>query len=40
MGAHGSQIRTEDRWALVLYIRTLQEEAKINSDIEKKVINK
>jgi mono/diheme cytochrome c family protein len=40
MGAHGSQIRTEDRWALVLYIRTLQEEARNTSDIEKKVINK
>lgn len=24
MGAHGSQISSEDRWALVLYIRTLQ----------------
>lgn len=28
MGAHGSQIRPEDRWKLVLYIRKLQEEAK------------
>jgi hypothetical protein len=36
MGAHGSQIRTEDRWALVLYIRTLQEEAGKTSDIERK----
>lgn len=27
MGAHGSQIRPEDRWKLVLYIRKLQEEA-------------
>ena len=35
MGAHGSQIRPEDRWALVLYIRTLQEEAENTSDIEK-----
>jgi mono/diheme cytochrome c family protein len=26
MGAHGSQIRPEDRWKLVLYIRKLQEE--------------
>ena len=26
MGAHGSQIRPEDRWKLVLYIRELQEE--------------
>ncbi len=35
MGAHGSQIRTEDRWALVLYIRTLQEEAGNTSVLEK-----
>jgi len=27
MGAHGSQIREEDRWKLVLYIRGLQKEA-------------
>jgi mono/diheme cytochrome c family protein len=27
MGAHGSQIITDDRWKLVLYIRKLQEEA-------------
>jgi mono/diheme cytochrome c family protein len=40
MGAHGSQIRTEDRWVLVLYIRTLQEEAGNTSDIEKKGNNK
>ena len=26
MGAHGSQIRPDDRWKLVLYIRKLQEE--------------
>jgi mono/diheme cytochrome c family protein len=32
MGAHGSQIRTEDRWILVRYIRTLQKEAGKNSD--------
>jgi hypothetical protein len=32
MGAHGSQIRREDRWILVQYIRTLQEEARKNSD--------
>jgi mono/diheme cytochrome c family protein len=32
MGAHGSQIRPEDRWILVHYIRTLQEEARKNSD--------
>ena len=34
MGAHGSQIRTEDRWKLVLYIRKLQEEASGISVIE------
>ena len=27
MGAHGSQIRPDDRWNLVLYIRSLQKEA-------------
>ena len=27
MGAHGSQIRPDDRWKLVLYIRQLQKEA-------------
>jgi len=26
MGAHGSQIRPEDRWKLIIYIRKLQEE--------------
>ena len=26
MGAHGSQIRTDDRWKIVLYIRQLQAE--------------
>jgi mono/diheme cytochrome c family protein len=36
MGAHGSQIRTEDRWILVHYIRTLQEEARNNSDTIRK----
>ncbi len=28
MGAHGAQIRPEDRWKLVLYIRKLQQDAK------------
>ena len=28
MGAHGSQIRPDDRWKLVLYIRKLQEQGK------------
>ncbi len=27
MGAHGSQIKPDDRWKLVLYIRNLQEES-------------
>jgi mono/diheme cytochrome c family protein len=27
MGAHGAQIRSDDRWKLVLYVRELQEEA-------------
>jgi mono/diheme cytochrome c family protein len=30
MGAHGSQIRPDDRWKLVLYIRSLQEESHKN----------
>jgi mono/diheme cytochrome c family protein len=30
MGAHGSQIRPEDRWKLVLYIRKLQDEGKMS----------
>lgn len=28
MGAHGSQIRPDDRWKLIVYIRTLQEDEK------------
>jgi mono/diheme cytochrome c family protein len=28
MGAHGAQIAPEDRWKVVLYVRTLQEDAK------------
>jgi mono/diheme cytochrome c family protein len=35
MGAHGSQIRPEDRWKLVLYIRTLQEDARKVPDLKK-----
>jgi mono/diheme cytochrome c family protein len=31
MGAHSSQIRPEDRWKVILYIRKLQEEASQNS---------
>jgi len=35
MGAHGSQIRSDDRWKLVLYVRKLQEEPnKISDTIE------
>ena len=34
MGAHGSQIRPDDRWKLILYIRKLQEEKKRISDIK------
>ena len=36
MGAHGSQIRTEDRWILIQYIRKLQDEAGNNSDLNRK----
>ncbi len=32
MGAHGSQIRPDDRWKLVLYIRKLQEESRSIKD--------
>jgi mono/diheme cytochrome c family protein len=35
MGAHGSQIRPEDRWKLILYIRKLQEEATVSNSIIK-----
>jgi mono/diheme cytochrome c family protein len=31
MGAHGAQIKPEDRWKLVLYVRELQKEARIAS---------
>jgi mono/diheme cytochrome c family protein len=34
MGAHGSQIRADERWKLVLYIRKLQQEATAFSDPE------
>jgi mono/diheme cytochrome c family protein len=34
MGAHGAQIRPEDRWMLVLYIRKLQREANGISNIK------
>ncbi len=32
MGAHGSQVRPEDRWKVILYIRNLQEESGNLSD--------
>jgi mono/diheme cytochrome c family protein len=32
MGAHGAQIRSEDRWKLVLYVRELQKEAQMAKD--------
>ena len=35
MGAHGSQIRPDDRWKLILYIRTLQEDASKGTDLKK-----
>lgn len=28
MGAHGAQIRPDDRWKLILYVRSLQDEAR------------
>ena len=34
MGAHGSQIRADERWKLVLYIRKLQKDSIISSDPE------
>lgn len=34
MGAHGSQIRPDDRWMLVSYIRKLQQEANGISNIK------
>lgn len=38
MGAHGSQIRPDDRWKLILYIRTLQEEETKNAVLKNEVI--
>ena len=32
MGAHGAQIRSDDRWKLVLYVRELQKESKVARD--------
>lgn len=32
MGAHGAQIKTEDRWKLVLYVRDLQRMSKLAGD--------
>jgi mono/diheme cytochrome c family protein len=36
MGAHGAQIRPEDRWKLVLYIRSLQGNSQTNEVVENK----
>jgi hypothetical protein len=36
MGAHGAQIRPEDRWKLVLYIRSLQDDAHGTQIVENK----
>ena len=35
MGAHGSQIRPDDRWKLILYIRKLQENETRITDLKK-----
>ena len=35
MGAHGSQIGPDDRWKLVLYVRTLQEDVAKVTDMRK-----
>jgi mono/diheme cytochrome c family protein len=32
MMPHGAQIRTEDRWKVVLYVRELQKEAQVAKD--------
>jgi hypothetical protein len=32
MMPHGAQIRTDDRWKLVLYVRVLQKEAQMARD--------
>lgn len=34
MGAHGSQIQTDDRWKIVLYIRKLQEDGAKITDLK------
>jgi len=34
MGAHGGQIRPEDRWKIILYIRTLQDEETKKSELK------
>jgi mono/diheme cytochrome c family protein len=38
MGAHISQIKPEDRWKIILYIRKLQGEASQNTDIIKETV--
>jgi mono/diheme cytochrome c family protein len=37
MGAHGSQIKPDDRWMIVLYVRELQEERRKVGEINMKV---
>jgi mono/diheme cytochrome c family protein len=36
MGAHGSQIRTEDRWKVIYYIRELQRNTHLEDDAKRK----
>jgi hypothetical protein len=38
MGAHGSQIRPDDRWKLILYIRQIQKQGRAGA--EKKIAEK
>ncbi|OFX42652.1 MAG: hypothetical protein A2X05_09145 [Bacteroidetes bacterium GWE2_41_25] len=40
MGAHGSQIRTEERWKLIHYIRQLQAEQRVTESSENSAENK
>lgn len=36
MGSHGAQIRTEDRWKLISYIRELQRNTSLKADVVRK----
>ena len=40
MGAHGSQVRAEDRWKIIHYIRQLQAEQRVTESSENSVENK